>query len=568
MDKYNISCYLKDDRSAYVPPHRGENVLPNCVIFGRLVRAAHKTSKVAIRDLRTGISATHAQLLTDVLNVRNFLLKSLDTFTLESLERHEEVYLNLLGPGGYEYTVGFLAIVALGAVVVPLSPDLPVREATYYVNKCCAVAVLTTTTCTVLGKRLQSSITSSTNSKFRSIELGPLISMPPLKPADIVISSDLYLNDNEPGLVIFTSGTTGPPKASVKRRAFLSDAALAIADMYGITSDDVVLHVLPVHHATGIGITLLPFLLSGGCIEFRSGGFDAAWMWKRWKQGGLTFFSGVPTIYMRMMQYYEENLANLPAAERNLYIAGVRQFKSLLCGTSALPRNLQHKWTTLRDGKAILTRYGATEFGAVFMVSPTLTNVPENSVGLAFPGIDVKLSNGDEGEVLVKTPNIFAKYLGDPEATKHVHDSEGYFRTGDIAYQKGDYYFIMGRASVDIIKSGGYKISALDVEREILGLSYISEAMVVGVEDEEFGQRVAAAVVLKKQRKSLSIDELRRDLRQSLTAYKMPTMLRVVEELPKSATGKVSKKNLAPQIFPLKGHDDVQSWTSRSVARL
>ena len=232
-----------------------------------------------------------------------------------------------------------------------------------------------------LARDLKNVIARTSNPKFDYIEVEPLIYRPPLIPSDIVISSDLYLSDNAPGLVIFTSGTTGPPKAAVKRRAFLNEASIAVADMYGVTKDDVILHVLPVHHATGIGITLLPFLLAGACVEFRSGGFDAAWMWERWKQGGLTYFSGVPTIYMRMMQYYENSLADLPVSQRNEYIAGARQFKALLCGTSALPRTLQQKWTTLRDGKVILTRYGATEFGAIFMVSPTLGSVPEVSDG-------------------------------------------------------------------------------------------------------------------------------------------------------------------------------------------
>jgi acyl-CoA synthetase (AMP-forming)/AMP-acid ligase II len=94
--------------------------LPNCALFGRLVRAAHKSTKIAVRDVRAGISATHAQLLTDALGVRNFLLQSLRDSTIQRLERQEEVYINVLGPGGYEYTVAFLAIVALGAIVVPL----------------------------------------------------------------------------------------------------------------------------------------------------------------------------------------------------------------------------------------------------------------------------------------------------------------------------------------------------------------------------------------------------------------------------------------------------------------
>lgn len=113
------------------------------------------------------------------------------------------------------------------------------------------------------------------------------------------------------------------------------------------------------------------------------------------------------------------------------------------------------------------------------------------------------------------------------------------------------------------MKSGGYKISALDIEREILGLDYISEVMVVGVEDEEFGQRVAAAIVLRDDlRQTLTIDELRKDLRGSLAGYKMPTLLRLVKDIRKNSTGKVIKKVLVGELFPLSGHKDVQKWKS------
>jgi malonyl-CoA/methylmalonyl-CoA synthetase len=162
---------------------------------------------------------------------------------------------------------------------------------------------------------------------------------------------------------------------------------------------------------------------------------------------------------------------------------------------------------------------------------------------------------------------MFSKYLHDPEATASAHDSDGYFRTGDIARQEGSYYYIVGRASLDIIKSGGYKISALDIERELLGLPYIAEAMVVGVFDDEFGQRVAALVSLQEEeltdsfhathgttRLVLTIDNLRRDLQGRLARYKLPTLLRIVHgELPKTATGKVQKKILGPRFFPLDG---------------
>ena len=193
------------------------------------------------------------------------------------------------------------------------------------------------------------------------------------------------------------------------RRAYVFDCALSMADHYRLTEDDVMLHVLPVHHATGVGINFFPFLIAGSRIEFRSGGFDEIWMWERWKQGAvnphrrLTFFSGVPTIYMRMRRHYQRTLRKLPPKELAKYIAGARQFRACLCGTSALPQPLNDFWTTLMQ-KKIVQRYGATEFGAVFNVRLDDKKVPDGSVGQIVSGVDVKLSEGDEGEVLVKSP--------------------------------------------------------------------------------------------------------------------------------------------------------------------
>lgn len=170
---------------------------------------------------------------------------------------------------------------------------------------------------------------------------------------------------------------------------------------------------------------------------------------------------------------------------------------------------------------------------------------------------------------------MLGRYLHDEKATAEAHDKDGYFRSGDIARKEGPYYFILGRASIDIIKSGGYKISALDIEREILGLDYVSEVMVVGVEDDEFGQRVAATISLKADqnttRKSLTLASLRDDLRSKLTGYKIPTILRVIEgELPKSGTGKVQKKILGPKFFPPNYRElpDVQVWSKVNRAKL
>lgn len=371
--------------------------------------ASRRPARIAIEDVRSNHERTHLELLSDVLALRETILNTLHPTTLDALENREEVYIAIVAAGGYEYTVAMLAVLALGAAAVPITPALPVEEAAYFIEKSRSALVLVSSFDLAKCCQLEKRISSTSNEHFRGVPIGPCTFTPTLESTDIVISSDRALDENGPGVVIFTSGTTGPPKGAVMRRSFVFDCALSVADHYRLTEDDVMLHVLPVHHATGVGINFFPFLVSGSRIEFRSGGFDEVWMWERWKQGvvnprrRLTFFSGVPTIYMRMRRHYQQKLSKLPSEEIAKYIAGSRQFRACLCGTSALPQPLNDFWTTLMQ-KRIVQRYGATEFGAVFMVRLDDKKTPDGSVGELVSGMDVKLSEGDEGEVLVKSP--------------------------------------------------------------------------------------------------------------------------------------------------------------------
>ncbi|KAJ5092904.1 hypothetical protein N7456_008765 [Penicillium angulare] len=562
------------DRTHYVPSHMGDNVLPNLPFFHKLLRyAQRRPPRISIRDVNAGLEKTFHNVLSDALALRNELAKTLSPQTLRDLEEDKEVYIGLLAPGGYEYTVGFVAILALGAAVVPMAVGLPIEEASYFLLKAECVALIASTTNASLANSVVHSISEKNNIHIPCIS--PIASFfdTAIFPADeILISSNRALDTNGAAAVIFTSGTTGPLKGAVQRRTWLTGNAETDADFYRVTEEDVILHVLPVHHASGLGLTFLPFLTAGACIEFRSGGFDTAWTWERWRQGGLSFFSGVPTIYMRMMRYFEEKISTQAPSVRDEYIKGARDIRTMLCGSSALPGPVQEFWEQLRE-KPMMTRYGATEFGAVIKTDLDPRGMPRNSVGRIVGGVSLKLEN--DGHLLVKCPYMFSKYLNDEKATTEAHDKDGYFRSGDIARQEGDYFFILGRASIDIIKSGGYKISALDIEREILGLDYVSEVMVVGVEDEEYGQRVAASISLKKNqkttRKTLTLAELREDLRSKMSSYKIPTILRVIKgELPKSRTGKVQKKILGPQLFPpnYRNVPEIQVWSKDKRSKL
>lgn len=206
---------------------------------------------------------------------------------------------------------------------------------------------------------------------------------PPFPLGRIIISSDHELSLSAPGLVIFTSGTTGPPKGALKKRSFYMNNSETFANWWRLKEDDVVLHVLPVHHSTGLSVTFLAPLISGARVEFGSKArFSAEAMWERWIQGGLTVFSGVPTMYQRMIWYYEDEiLAKKGPKEAERYAKAARAFRLLLCGTSALPYSLQTKWIMILGGqKRILERYGGTEFSGIFSVQPEDMDNPDVSI--------------------------------------------------------------------------------------------------------------------------------------------------------------------------------------------
>lgn len=262
---------------------------------------------------------------------------------------------------------------------------VPVEEAIYFVETTNASAVVSNTACKNKGLELAAAIKQRGNSSFLALDIASGLCKPTIPLSEIVTSSDHDLIPSDPGLVIFTSGTTGKPKAALKKRSFFTDNSGTFGHWWNLSENDTVLHVLPVHHSTGISVTFLAPLLSGARIEFGASGpkwrFSAPAMWERWRRGGLTVFSGVPTMYQRMMRHYLEEIVpkSSPEVQRQ-YRDAARNFRLFLCGTSALPHSLQMKWMDLLgDQRKILERYGGTEFSGVFSVQPGDKSNPDVS---------------------------------------------------------------------------------------------------------------------------------------------------------------------------------------------
>jgi len=445
--------------------------------------------------------------------------------------------------------VALFAIVAIGGIAVPLSVKTSTKEVLHFANTSGARAIITNASSLQIAKEVAS------NYALDIIVSEPYLFTTLLDPLALTFSSGRVPDQNAPALVIFTSGSTGRPKGAAIRRYDVYCMALNVAKRIGISpgAGFNCVQVLPMHHATGLLVNTLPAILGGGCVEFMNGagGFDAGKVWERWRAGGVATFNAVPTMYVLLLRHWDDVISKLSFEEQDDYQRAVRNM-NFSCSTSALQRAVAERWKIL-SGKRIMERFGGTEFGTVFTSYPGI-DTPYGSVGTPTYGVESKLSHGLSGEILVRSPFLFLKYINDPSATKQAFDNDGFFKTGDLARRKGDFYYITG-----LIKSGGYKISALDVEAEILEHPKVEEVVVVGVKDSIWGERVAAGVVLCNKSDKLTLGELREWLRLRISNYKMPTLLRIVKELEKTETMKVPKARVGRALFEA-GSEDVQRW--------
>jgi malonyl-CoA/methylmalonyl-CoA synthetase len=268
----------------------------------------------------------------------------------------------------------------------------------------------------------------------------------------------------------------------------------------------------------------------------------------------VSLFMAVPTIYHRLIEMYEA----APAGIKPLLSDAAKTLRLFVSGSAALPETIFHRWKDI-TGHYILERYGMTEIGMALSNPLKEEERRPGWVGYPLPGVDVQLRDEEghrlvtekaaRGELLVRGPNVFREYWNRPEATAAAFDENGYFLTGDIAQRdESGFYQIIGRSSVDIIKSGGYKLSALEIERIYLQHPAIEQCTCVGVKDDDLGESVALVVVLKKEER-VTLEALREWGKDKLAPYKLPRKLKVVKEIPVNAMGKVQKKQVAQEMF-------------------
>lgn len=352
------------------------------------------------------------------------------------------------------------------------------------------------------------------------------------------------LSPERRAMIVFTSGTTSKPKGAVTTHGNIAAQIGTLVEAWSWEAEDTIPLFLPLHHVHGI-INVLSCALWAGASVHLMPKLDLQRLCAQVADDTFSVFMAVPTIYVKLI----DHMQTLGDDDASLICEGFANMRLNVSGSAACPVSVFEEWRHL-TGQALLERYGMTEIGMA-LSNPYCGERRPGYVGQPLPDVAVQLvdesgavvtDGGTPGEIRIKSPTVFLEYWGNPEATTSSF-VEGWFCTGDIGVVEEGYYRIMGRSSVDIIKSGGYKLSALEIESKLLTHPDIAEVAVLGVEDRTWGEAVAAVVALKGDA-DMTPESLKAWCDGKLSAYKIPKKLIILESLPRNAMGKVVKPSL------------------------
>ena len=455
----------------------------------------------------------------------------------------------LLAPQDRSWLEGFWGVLLAGGTVVPLSPLHPPPEQAFFFRESRAAALL-------VAEPLALAMTSSRQLSFRAstrdeqTAMGNAAQPAPLGDAERAIALDA---ERAIALILYTSGTTGKPKGVLISHRNVFEGARTLHEAWAISSSDRVLHTLPLHHVHGICVSLLCAFLAGAPTEMLPR-YDPERVLEAAARSSVLM--GVPTQHVRLVQYLDA----LPdGTERQRLVQRLRDQRLLTSGSAALPETVGRRLETL-SGQYPLERYGMTEVGIVIGNPLSGPRLP-GSCGQPLPRCQIRIVDdggndvepGHPGEIWIAAPTVFEGYDGDDAATRAAFGGSGFFKSGDTAvWTPEGYVKILGRTSVDIIKSGGYKLSALELEEHLREHPWVSDVAVLGVPDETWGESALAIVVpsalLPADGQAVAEERLRSWMKERVAGYKVPKRVLLRTELPRNAMGKVQKPVLLAQL--------------------
>jgi malonyl-CoA/methylmalonyl-CoA synthetase len=434
----------------------------------------------------------------------------------------------------------FWAILLVGGSVVPISPLHPPPERAFFLGQSGARAHL-------VSSSLAANMAEGPVPRL-VFDAGHLLT----PAAALAMAEQVPSPEHAAGcaLLLYTSGTTGLPKGvPLGHDQVWSCVQTLIAD-WGMSPADRLIHALPLHHVHGICVALLCAFCAGASTE----------LLPRYEPGQIlgsaaraSVLMSVPTQHKRLVDY----LHALPEPERQQHAQALRALRLITSGSAKLPEQLGCRLQAL-SGQYPLERYGMTEVGIV-IGNPLHGGRKPGSCGRPLPNSEIRIVDeqgrdvaaGQSGEIRIRGGSVFQGYDRDPTATLAAFDS-GFFKTGDTARWTPDGFVqILGRTSVDIIKSGGYKLSAIEIEEQLRAHPWVQDVAVLGVPDETWGERAVAVAVPApaaraeiERRGSTAGQEVRDWLKQRVAGYQVPKQIEWRAELPRNAMGKVQKSEL------------------------
>ncbi|MGA2986414.1 MAG: acyl-CoA synthetase [Terriglobia bacterium] len=459
---------------------------------------------------------------------------------LAGREDLQEERVAFLVTPGFPWVVVQWGIWRAGGVAVPLPLNSPKSELDYFIDDTGASTLLFD----ALAESLLAPIASARIIRALSCDQ-VLASQPEELPG---------INSQRRAMILYTSGTTSRPKGVVTTHANIKAQIVSLVEAWEWSGQDRILLCLPLHHVHGI-INIVSCALWSGAVCEMLPRFDANAVWQRISGGSVTLFMAVPTVYVKLIAAWD---AASPERRAALSRACGR-LRLMVSGSAALPVRTLERWKAI-SGHTLLERYGMTEIGMALSNPLRGERVP-GSVGTPLPGVEIQLVGengklvppGTPGEIEVRGPSVFAEYWGRPGATREAF-REGWFRTGDTAVVENSVYRLLGRTNLDILKTGGHKVSALEIEEALREHPAVADCAVVGVPDAEWGERVGVALVLNAG-DAIDLPSLRAWAKEFLAAHKLPSRLLVLDALPRNAMGKVVKPTVAAMFQTAGGGD-------------
>ncbi|MCW7554733.1 AMP-binding protein [Endozoicomonas gorgoniicola] len=474
----------------------------------------HPADSVAVID-ETG-EHTYGELLEQARALSSVLKQKADA---------DHPFVAFLAGRDAVSVVSLLAIWLAGGIAVPLDPLMPVPEWEWRIRD-------------VDAKYLVYAPDSEADARYLMQRCG--INILQATGYEAAPPGLMALDPQKGAVVIYTSGTSRYPRGVVHTFGSVEAQVKTLCQAWQWSPEDRLLHVLPIAHIHGLVCGLLCTLAAGAsCLLMPA--FKTEKVWEQLASRKFTLFTAVPTIYRYMLDAWDKS----SEVQQHRWQDGARTLRLAIVGSSPLPPSVHSQWLKLAD-KPLLTRYGLTEAGMVLSQQEHGERRPE-CLGSPLPGVSVRLVDesgnevNDVGELEVRSPQMFKGYHGKADLNQKAFN-QGWFRTGDMAMLDQGQYRLLGKRSIDIIKTGGYRVSALEIEARLDAHPGIQECAILGTPCDRLGEAICACVVPVSRH--INLKEIRDWLCTEVASYKLPTKMTLLEQLPRTPLGKVDKQGL------------------------